>query len=155
VRCRRRHTGAVPSCFVFGGSGAMRAVGAVFASVVLMIGLSARPASAQQPCSGASPIVCENALAGTPQSEWDIEGAGDPSIQGFATDMSVAPGQRLAFKIDTDATAYRLEIYRVGYYGGHGARRIATIDAVTPLAQPGCLYHVNTGLIDCGNWLQS
>jgi hypothetical protein len=32
----------------------------------------------------------ENSLVGNPQSEWDIGmTAGDPSIQGFATDVSV------------------------------------------------------------------
>ncbi|MBC7627116.1 hypothetical protein, partial [Ferruginibacter sp.] len=30
-------------------------------------------------------IVTENALPGNPASEWDIVGAGDPTIQGFST----------------------------------------------------------------------
>ena len=38
-------------------------------------------------------IVAENALPGNPASEWDIIGAGDASIQGFATDISVEPGR--------------------------------------------------------------
>src|SRR5262245_60315051 len=35
-----------------------------------------------------NPIIAENQLPGNPQSEWDIVGAGDDSIQGFATDIS-------------------------------------------------------------------
>ena len=46
-------------------------------------------------------IVVENQLAGRPSTEWDVAGAGDPSIQGFATDISVAPGETVQFKIDT------------------------------------------------------
>ncbi len=70
-----------------------------------------------------NPIACENALAGNPASEWDVAGAGDPTIQGFATDISVNRGQTVSFKIDTDATNYRLDIYRMGYYGGMGLER--------------------------------
>ena len=66
-------------------------------------------------------------LAGQPASEWDISGAGDASIQGFATDISVNRGQTIAFKIDTTSTNYRLDIYRLGYYGGLGARKVATV----------------------------
>jgi iron complex outermembrane receptor protein len=47
--------------------------------------------------------VCENQLAGTPQDQWDIEGSGDDSIQGFATQISVNRGQTIQFKIKTDA----------------------------------------------------
>src|SRR4051794_17684872 len=69
-----------------------------------------------------NPIVAENQLQGTPQSVWDITGAGDASIQGFATDISVNHGQTVNFKInDTAAAPYHLDIYRMGYYGGMGA----------------------------------
>ena len=61
-----------------------------------------------QGCAG-NPIVCENQLPGNPASEWDICGAGDSTIQGFATDISVNRGQTVSFKIDTNATNYRLE----------------------------------------------
>ena len=65
-----------------------------------------------------NPIATENALTGNLQSEWDVSGAGDPSIQGFATDISVNKGQTVSFKINTNATAYHIDIYRLGYYGG-------------------------------------
>ena len=62
-------------------------------------------AQQQDPCAppNGNPIVCENQLAGDPASEWDVAGAGDPTIQGFATDISVDQGQTVFFKIDTDA----------------------------------------------------
>jgi len=103
-------------------------------------------------------VVAENCLAGNAASEWDVSGAGDSSIQGFATDISVDRGSTVTFKVDTSATNFRFDIYRMGYYGGLGARKVAT---VTPTSaqitasrnQPNCLTQpTTTGLIDCGNW---
>src|SRR5258708_39708523 len=73
-----------------------------------------------------NPIVTENALPGNPSTEWDIVGAGDLSIQGFATDISVNKGGTVNFKIKTDATDYTIDIYRIGYYNGAGARKVGT-----------------------------
>ncbi|MEQ1638863.1 MAG: N,N-dimethylformamidase beta subunit family domain-containing protein, partial [Methylococcales bacterium] len=110
------------------------------------------------PClNGANPIICENSKTGNPAIEWDINGAGDPSIQGFATDISVNKGQTVRFKINTPSTNYRLDIYRMGYYDGNGARKVATVEpsAVLPQNQQPCLSHAPTGLVDCGNWTES
>jgi regulation of enolase protein 1 (concanavalin A-like superfamily) len=98
-------------------------------------------------------IVCENKLTGSPQTEWDIAGAGDDQIQGFATDISVNRGQTVFFKIKS-STTYSLDIYRMGYYGGAGARKVATIgsSATTAPSQPACISDTTTGLVDCGNW---
>src|ERR1700758_2620840 len=76
---------------------------------------------------GSNPVVCENSLPGNPASDWDVTGAGDPSIQGFATDISLNLGDTVHFKVNTNATAYRLDIYRIGFYGGLGARRVDTV----------------------------
>jgi hypothetical protein len=96
--------------------------------------------------------VAENCLQGNLPSEWDVTGAGDPSIQGFATDISVNQGGTVNFKIDTTAAAYRLDIYRMGYYGGNGARKVATMNRTGTHNQPNCVNDGATGLIDCGNW---
>jgi len=115
--------------------------------------------AAQSPCTPpvTNPIVCENSKSGHPSNEWDINGAGDENIQGFATDISVNKGETVSFKVDTGAIAYRLDIYRMGYYAGAGARRIATVrpSISLPQHQPPCLNDPATGLIDCGNWAVS
>src|SRR5689334_22009308 len=70
-------------------------------------------------------IVTENQLPGTPQSVWGVSGAGDSAIQGFATDISVDHGQTVSFKVnDTTLAAYHIDIYRMGYYQGNGARLV-------------------------------
>jgi hypothetical protein len=102
----------------------------------------------------ANAITAENCLAGNPRSEWDITGIGDATIQGFATEISVNRGESVQFKVRTDAAAYRFDIYRLGWYGGQGARKVATVTptAALPQTQPNCLNDPTTGLIDCGNW---
>src|SRR5262249_42829741 len=61
------------------------------------------------------------------------------------------------FKVRTAATAYRLDIYRMGYYQGNGARLITTVlpSAQLPQTQPACLVDATTGVTDCGNWAVS
>ena len=102
-------------------------------------------------------VVAENCLAGHAASEWDISGIGDSSIQGYAAQFSVNRGTTVQFKVDTNAAAYRFDIYRMGYYNGAGARRVATVtpSATLPQSQPSCLNDAATGLIDCGNWTVS
>jgi len=105
-----------------------------------------------------NPIPTENALPGNPKSEWDIDGAGDPSIQGFATQISVNTGETIDFKIDVKsqvATNYTIKIYRLGYYGGNGARLIADLGSFSGVAQPDPLYDPITGKTDCSNWALS
>jgi hypothetical protein len=105
--------------------------------------------------SPANPIVAENCQPGS--TGWDISGAGDTTIQGFATQISAKPGDTVSFKVSTNASAYRFDIYRMGYYGGLGARKIATVSpsAALPQTQPACLTDSASGLVDCGNWAVS
>ena len=119
---------------------------------LLMLLMSAGFVAAQS-----NPIVVENAKPGNPPSQWDISGSGDASIQGFATDISVNRGGTIRFKIKTNATNYRLDIYRLGYYNGLGARLVATVSpsAALPQNQPNPITNSSTGLIDCGNWAES
>ncbi|MFN8291837.1 MAG: DUF4082 domain-containing protein [Chitinophagaceae bacterium] len=100
-----------------------------------------------------NPIVTENALTGNPSSEWDITDAGDISIQGFSTAMSVDNGSTVDFKINvTDGAAFTIKIYRLGYYQGNGARLIADLGSFSGTIQPSPLTDPLTGLVDCGNW---
>src|SRR5881394_805203 len=82
------------------------------------------------PPSGANPIVVENCQTGNPATEWDLPGgASSANVQGFATDISVNKGGVVHFKVDVNpAGAFHLDIYRMGYYGGLGARKIASIN---------------------------
>jgi len=122
------------------------------AGVVKHVTLRATAEAVDACAAPANAIVAENCLPGNPASEWDVSGAGDPALQGFATDISVNRGGTVAFKIATTYAAYRLDIYRMGYYGGLGARKVAALPRVTAVSQPTCLRDDTVGLVDCGNW---
>ena len=137
-----------------------RGVVGVAAAAVVVGGLVVvpAPASAADPCGpGSNPIECENSKPGENPSVWDIEGAGDPRIQGFATQMSVQPGETIDFKINSESSPYTIDIYRTGWYQGLGARHIASVtpSASLPQSQPACMTEDPTGLYDCGNWAVS
>ncbi|MEV4181790.1 DUF4082 domain-containing protein [Streptosporangium canum] len=118
---------------------------------------AARTRALRAACPPTSVICLENSLPGNPPSEWDVPGAGDSSIQGYGTSMSVNHGEVIQFKVATDSTNYRVDIYRIGYYGGMGARFIATVNpsASLPQTQPDCLTDPASQMVDCGNWAVS
>ena len=106
---------------------------ALFAVLVLAFAIALSPArtaaagAEEDNCAAAAnPIVCENALPGDKPSNWQIQGVGNANLQGFATSMSVDAGETEHFKIDTTASSYKIEILRLGYYNGDGARVVAS-----------------------------
>ncbi|PIK69083.1 hypothetical protein CS379_31655, partial [Methylobacterium frigidaeris] len=109
-------------------------------------------ASGTATASATNKIVLENQKVGNPVSEWGIDGSGSDNIEGFATDISTNIGKTVNFKINTDSNNYRIDIYRLGYYGGLGARKIDTIQRTGVQNQPNPLRDAATGMVDAGNW---
>ncbi|MFJ9537501.1 DUF4082 domain-containing protein [Streptomyces sp. NPDC101225] len=127
------------------------------ALILAVLPLAGSAQAASDPCgSGSNPIVCENSKPGSPKTDWFSPNAyGD--IQGFTTKESVQAGDTVQFKVQSK-TAYNVQIYRLGWYGGDGARQMSTAAqaAVTYPAnyttKPADCTTKNTGLVDCGNW---
>jgi hypothetical protein len=66
-------------------------------------------------------IQRENALPGS--SGWRVASAPGHAIEGYASEISVAPGDTLDLHVSTSPAArYRVEVYRLGWYGGTGGR---------------------------------
>ena len=87
--------------------------GIVVLGLIIALGIAAtKPAAAAAAC--ANPVACENQLPGDPASDWEVNGIGDSSIQGYATSMSVNVGQTESFKINTPSTNYHIDILRLG-----------------------------------------
>jgi hypothetical protein len=130
--------------------------GVLLAAFVTAIATAQPAAAAASPCGATiNPVTCENSQTTgvTQSSDWDITDAGDSDIQGFSTDISVNAGGSIGFKIDTTLSAYTIDVYRLGYYGGAGARLWGSnIAHTTPKQQPACLTDPSTLLYDCGNW---
>jgi hypothetical protein len=85
---------------------------------------SSNAAAAKEP----SPIVAENKLPGA--TDWQltrvrVDGGGFRStwIEGYCSKQSVRAGESLDIMVSTNPTKnFEIEIFRMGYYGGRGAR---------------------------------
>src|SRR5581483_10069140 len=83
----------------------------------------------------ANVVQTENAKAGTPG--WQITNlATNHEIEGYASLTSVNRGGQISFFVNTADPTYMLEIYRMGWYGGVGARRVLGPVQLTGIRQP-------------------
>ena len=100
-------------------------------------------------------IVEENAIVEGRADKWYWDVPHSTEIEGFATDMSVNAGTHIDFKVNVNGGAgsdYQVEIFRLGYYGGSGAREVAEWTNTSATVQPDALVDASRGLVDAGNW---
>jgi hypothetical protein len=121
------------------------------AIVVPTVATTGTADAAANPCAApvVNPVACENTQVGT--ADWQVN-SDDPSIAGFTTDISAVAGGTVQFKVSTTAASYSIDIFRLGYYGGAGARRVTTLAVNTKTVQPACKKDAATAMTDCGNW---
>ncbi len=108
--------------------------------------------------SGGAPrlnaVQVENALPGS--SGWRIRAAPGHAIEGYAAEASVAPGDDLDLHVSTAPAAnYRVELYRLGWYGGTGGRLVACRPSSCTGDEPGQAQPItapdaSTGFLDAG-----
>ena len=68
-------------------------------------------------------VAEENAKPGT--GDWQITGVGEAgAIEGYADAVSASRGDTVTLHISTRARSFHVEAYRMGWYGGAGARLI-------------------------------
>jgi hypothetical protein len=105
--------------------------------------------------TGDNPVTEENRATGSDAWETGRDGtsASDDElvqIQGYASKDSVSPGDSLDFHLSSHvAQTCTVEIYRIGHYGGEGARHLVSSGQVDvqPRAKPEA--DPTTGLIAC------
>jgi hypothetical protein len=115
------------------------------AGALALDGLSIRPARAD--LVGANPTAQENTKAGT--TAWQLTNpATTGQIEGYASLTSVNRGGTILFFVDT-ASAYNIDIYRMGWYGGSGGRLTLSVSNLPATNQPAPLTDSQTGLIEC------
>lgn len=142
------------------------AAGALSSAVT---GVAAAADTDPVPAQRENPVVAENKLPGA--LDWQltrvrVDGAGfrSPWIEGYCSHQSVAAGDELQIFVSTNPTRkYRLEIFRMGYYDGRGARLMQTLgpfDGITqPTPQPGeknlheCRWEPSVRLTIPKDWL--
>lgn len=113
---------------------------------VLMLALLIESACAL-PCYAASPIARENARPG--QSDWVLTDPADHEVEGYASATSIQRGEPLRLYIHSLDPAVTLAIYRMGWYGGAGARLIRSGITIPGIRQPMPTPEPVTGLIEC------
>ncbi len=82
-------------------------------------------------------ISAENAREGS--EDWQLQSVGPKTsaIEGYASRQSVAAGETLELKVSANpASPFRIEIFRTGYYGGKGARKVHEIGPLNGKPQP-------------------
>ncbi len=98
-----------------------------------------------------NPIQAENSLPG--DSSWHLTApAVHHEIEGYASATSVAPGGSIQIFVNTADPSYTIDVYRMGWYGGAGARAV-----LTGVTQPGIRQVIPTpdpvtGLVECA-WI--
>jgi len=65
------------------------------------------------------------------------EGYNNPNIEGYCSSQSVKAGERIDVMVSTaPAAQFTIEIFRMGYYGGRGARAMKTLGPFKGKQQP-------------------
>lgn len=117
----------------------------------------------------ANPIIAENKLTGA--TDWqltrvraDSGGFRSPWIEGYCSKQSVKTGESIDIMVSTRPVAkFKVEVFRMGYYGGRGARLMTTLGPFQGVEQPDpevgkknlheCQWKKSTTLTIPENWI--
>jgi N,N-dimethylformamidase beta subunit-like protein len=131
----------------------VRLAGMVMA-MLLLVAPGSSSSALEPTATQANRVQRENAHRGN--SGWAVAPAPQDAIQGYASQVSVLPGRRIEFHVATGARRrYRVVIYRLGWYGGAGGRRVACLPSCRRdrrgIQQPAAPAPApDTGLVDTG-----
>lgn len=98
----------------------------------------------------ANAVQIENARQGT--EDWKLFRSSDnQEIEGYASATSVANGESISFYVSSIESTYSMQIFRMGWYGGLGARAVHG-----PITRDGFQQAIPqpdpaTGMVEC-NW---
>jgi hypothetical protein len=92
-------------------------------------------------------VQAENAEPGT--TAWRIGTRTGPVVSGFADHTSATAGQTVGLYVSTPAPSFTVTAYRMGWYGGDGARRIWSSPVTSATAQPPCPVTPGIDMVSC------
>ena len=96
----------------------------------------------------ANTVQVENAKAGS--SDWQLaDPATNHEIEGYASLAGVSRGGQISFFVNTADPTFTLEVFRVGWYGGAGARRMMAPVQLTGTKQTIPAPDPTTGIVEC------
>jgi hypothetical protein len=99
-------------------------------------------------------MIAENKRPGT--TAWQITNTHWVGfIEGFANTTYAAAGQSFGLYVSTSARSFRVTAYRMGYYGGRGARQVWASPELAGHVQPPCPLVRGINMVECDNWSRS
>ncbi|AVT33555.1 hypothetical protein C6361_33525 [Plantactinospora sp. BC1] len=103
--------------------------------------------------AGQSAVARENSRPGAAGFSIERHRFGDDvrnQIAGYTSSSGVEIGAELGFHVSVaPAQSYRIEVYRLGHYGGLGGRLVATSPWLTGRRQPPPKVSTETGMVHC------
>src|SRR3954451_13383732 len=124
-------------------------VGLICGAIFLALGGGARLGAAS------NAIQIENAKPGTPGWDDFSSGATQDALSGFASKTSVNHGDSIDFFVTTTAPSFTIDVFRMGWYGGAGARLVQSLGSFTGVHQAIPPPDPVTGMISCDNWTKT
>jgi hypothetical protein len=98
----------------------------VLITVAVATGFLAAPAAA----APVNPIQAENSRQG--DFFWTVTTAPEGAIEGYFSETSAAPGDTVHLHVNVPTgDHYRIEVHRLGWYGGSGGRRVLCLPSCT------------------------
>jgi len=96
----------------------------------------------------AGPVALENQRAGTP--EWELSNpAVAHEIEGYAETASLDPGETLRLHVSSASPRFTVDVYRMGWYGGAGARQVIQFRGMAGGKRPVPKPRPQDGLVEC------
>ena len=95
-----------------------------------------------------APVSLENQHPGT--AKWElVNPALAHEIEGYADEASVGPGEALELHVSTASPRFSVEVFRMGWYGGAGARRVLELRALAGARRETPRPRTRDGLVEC------
>lgn len=93
-----------------------------------------------------NPIVAENKRPGT--TSWRIDNITGSALQGFASRTSVPPNGHITLFVTSIYPTFSVDVYRMGWYGGDGARQVFARHGLVGIKQPDATVDPETRMVD-------
>jgi hypothetical protein len=100
-----------------------------------------------------SAIIAENKRPGT--SSWRITKPGAGVVEGFADHNYAQQGDVVGLYVSTSQASFTATAYRMGWYGGVGARKVWQSPPAQGKKQSPCPVDAATNMVSCDNWTRS
>jgi hypothetical protein len=100
-------------------------------------------------------VAAENRNGGTgawrlPGPAADVGGLSHGQVSGYVSRQAVRPRETETVYVNASgASSVRIQVFRIGWYGGAGGREVLASQSLPAATQPPCTHSFQTGLTEC------